>query len=131
MAWERRCPYPLLPLGNFRRRNVAFPISSQMATNMAYTGSFVLTPLLLAEVLGYSEGRVGLLNIARPLAFALAGPIAGSWAVRAGERTMGAAGSLCVAWPWCLAAVGPGTSDAWVVGAWPCPASGWACCRRP
>jgi EmrB/QacA subfamily drug resistance transporter len=118
VAWERRCPCPLLPLRDFRRRNVAFPIASQMTTNMAYTGSFVLTPLLLAEVLGYSEGRTGLLNIARPLAFALAGPIAGSWAVRAGERTMAAAGSLCVALAMAgLAAVRPGTSDAWVVGA--------------
>ena len=118
VARERRCACPLLPLGDFRRRNVAFPIGSQMATNMAYTGSFVLTPLLLAEVLGYAEGRVGLLNIARPLAFAVAGPIAGSWAVRAGERTMGVFGSLSVAAAMLgLAAVGPGTSDAWVVGA--------------
>jgi EmrB/QacA subfamily drug resistance transporter len=118
VAWERRCPQPLLPLGAFRRRNVAFPIASQMATNMAYTGSFVLTPLLLAEVMGYSEGRTGLLNIARPLAFAMVGPIAGSWAVRAGERTMGVAGSLSVALAMAgLALVRPGTGDVWVVGA--------------
>jgi EmrB/QacA subfamily drug resistance transporter len=116
--WEGRYRYPLLPLGNFRRRNVTFPIASMMAVNMAYTGSFVLTPLLLEEVLGYSEGRTGLLNIARPLAFAIAGPIAGSWAVRAGERTMGLLGAGSVmASMLGLSVVRPGTSDLWVIGA--------------
>jgi len=116
LTWERRCPYPLLPLGNFRRRNVTFPISALMATNLAYTGSFVLTPLVLEEVLGYSEGRTGLLNIARPLAFAIAGPIAGSLAVRAGERTMGMLGASSVAIAmYLLSLVRPGTTDLFVV----------------
>ena len=43
-------------------------------------------PLLLQNVLGYSESRTGLLSIARPLAFAIAGPLAGFVAVRIGER---------------------------------------------
>ena len=87
-----------------------------MATNLAYTGSFVLTPLVLEEVLGYSEGRTGLLNIARPLAFAIAGPIAGSFAVRAGERTMGMLGASSVAVAmYLLSLVRPGTSDLFVV----------------
>jgi EmrB/QacA subfamily drug resistance transporter len=118
VRWERRCPNPLLPLGNFRRRNVTFPIASQMVTNMAYTGSFVLSPLVLEEVLGYSEGRTGLLNIARPLAFALAGPVAGAFAVRAGERTMGVVGAASVAASMLgLSLVRPGTGDLWIVAA--------------
>ena len=117
VLWERRCRFPLLPLGGFRRRNVTFPIAAQMATNMAYTGSFVLTPLLLGEVLGYSESHTGWLNVSRPLAFAIAGPIAGSWSVRAGERSLGMFGASCVLVSmFGLSVVRPGTSDLWVVG---------------
>jgi EmrB/QacA subfamily drug resistance transporter len=116
LRWERRYPFPLLPLKEFAKRNVTFPIASMMASNLAYTGSFVLTPLLLEEVLRYSEGKTGLLNIARPLAFAVAGPIAGSWAVRAGERRMGMLGSGCILVAMLgLSLVKPGTSDLWVV----------------
>lgn len=116
LSWERRCAFPLLPLREFRKRNVTFPIASMMASNLAYTGSFVLTPLLLEEVLHYSEGRTGLLNISRPLAFALAGPIAGSWAVRAGERRMGMVGAGCVmASMLGLSLVKPGTGDLFIV----------------
>ena len=40
-------------------------------------GGAILTPLLLQNVLGYSETRTGLVSISRPLAFSLAGVLAG------------------------------------------------------
>jgi len=101
LAWfvrvENRTPYPLLPMRYFRERNFAFPMLNQFLANFAYMGGFILTPLLLTQVLDYSTTKTGLVSIARPLAFSIAGPVAGYLAVRLGERTIGVAGSLCIA----------------------------------
>ena len=96
---ERRAPQPLLPLHYFGRRNFTFPIIVQALMNAAYMGSFVLTPLLLQNLLGYNEGKTALVSIARPLAFSLAGPLAGYVAVRIGER-VSAMASPSPASPW-------------------------------
>ena len=71
IAYERRASDPLLPLAYFKERNFAAPIAVQFFTNFAYMGGFILTPLLLADGLGYGTTKVGLLSIFRPLAFAL------------------------------------------------------------
>ncbi|MHB8671970.1 MAG: MFS transporter, partial [Acidimicrobiales bacterium] len=64
---ERRSPAPLIPLAWLRRRNFSLPMTVQFFANLAYMGSFILTPLYLKEGFGYGETRVGLLSIARPL----------------------------------------------------------------
>ena len=48
------------------------------ALNFAYMGGFFLTPLFLEQGLNYSVGSAGLFQIARPLAFAIAAPAAGT-----------------------------------------------------
>ena len=58
----------------------------------AYMGSFILTPLLLQNVLDFSETKTGLVSVARPLAFSLAGPMAGAFALRLGARRAAATG---------------------------------------
>ena len=83
---ERRSSHPLIPLEYFRRRNFTFGMANQFAANFAYMGGFYLTPFLLQNVLGYSASRTGFVSIARPLAFAIAGPVSGAIAVRSGER---------------------------------------------
>ncbi len=114
-AVERRSTHPLLPLGYLRRRNFAFPIVTQMFTNFAYMGGFVVTPLLLQNEFGYGETHTGNLLIARPLTFAIAGPVAGYLTLRIGERTSAVVGALAVVVSMvALSAVAPGTSD-WVV----------------
>ena len=115
---ERRVPDPLIPLEYFRRRNFAFPIGVDFFLNFAYMGGFILTPLLLQEVLGYGETRAGLLSIARPLTFAVAGPIAGYLVLRVGERLSASFGAATIVASMIgLSTVGPGTSDAVVVAA--------------
>lgn len=94
---ERRIPHPLMPLEYFRRRNVAFPISVQALLNFTYMGGFILTPLFLQEVLDFGEAKTGLISIARPLAFAISGPVAGYLAVRVGERQSAVVGGLAIA----------------------------------
>ena len=93
---ERRAESPLLPLHYLRRPGFTFAILTQSALNAAYMGSFILTPLLLQNVLGYTETRTGLVSIARPLAFSLAGPLAGMVAVWAGARRAATAGAVAV-----------------------------------
>lgn len=93
---QRTYAYPLIPLEYFGRRNFTFPIATQMLGNFAYMGGFILTPLVLQDVLGYGESKTGLVSIARPLLFAIAGPIAGAIAVRAGERNSAVFGISCI-----------------------------------
>jgi EmrB/QacA subfamily drug resistance transporter len=89
---ERRAPDPLLPLEWLRRRNFALPCVSTLFANFAYLGGFFLTPLLLERGFGYSVAHAGFLQIARPLAFAIAAPVAGYLAVRTGERAASVSG---------------------------------------
>ncbi len=115
---ERRSAHPLLPLAYLRQRNFTFAIATQCFTNFAYMGGFVITPLFLESVFDYPETRVGGLMIARPLAFAIAGPLAGYVAVRVGERTSAIAGSaFVVASMVALSTVAPGSTDLVIVGA--------------
>lgn len=115
---ERRVANPLLPLAYLRRRNFSFAIITQFLTNFAYMGGFIITPIFLESAFHYPETRVGGLMIARPLAFAIAGPVAGSVAVRIGERTSAVAGAaFVVASMVALSAVAPGTSDLVIIGA--------------
>lgn len=116
VAIERRAVEPMLPLRWLRTRNFAFPVATQLLLNFAYMGGFILTPLLLQHVLGYGETRTGLLSISRPLAFAIAGPVAGSLAVRVGERTSAAFGAVMVVVSMVLLAqVRPGSPDVLVI----------------
>ena len=115
---ERATEHPLIPLPYFRRRNFAFPIVNQFFTNFAYMGGFIVTPFLLENVLGYGPAHTGLLSIARPLAFSIAGPIAGYLTVKVGERTNAVVGALfIVASMVALSTVGVGTSDLVIMGA--------------
>jgi len=114
---QRRVPHPLLPLAYVRRPNFSFAIATQCFTNFAYMGGFVITPLFLEAEFHYPETRVGGLMIARPLAFAIAGPVAGAVAVRVGERTSAVVGAaFVVASMVALSGVAPGSSDLVIVG---------------
>jgi EmrB/QacA subfamily drug resistance transporter len=117
VAIERRVANPLLPLAYVRQRNFTFAIATQCFTNFAYMGGFVITPIFLESVFGYPETRVGGLMIARPLAFAIAGPLAGYVAIRIGERTSAVVGSAFVmASMVALSTVAPGSSDLVIIG---------------
>lgn len=93
---ERKRDDPLLPLRYLRKRNFSFPVVNQFFLNFAYMGGFIITPLLLQDVLGFGEAKTGFVSIARPLAFTLAGPLAGMLAIRTGERFNAAVGSLAI-----------------------------------
>jgi MFS family permease len=96
VAVERRAAAPVLPLEWFGRRDITLPCLASFAMNFAYMGGFFLTPLFLEEGLHYSIGTTGFFQIARPLVFAVAAPVAGYVAVRTGERASAAAGALAL-----------------------------------
>lgn len=113
---ERRVAEPLMPLRWLRTRNVALPVATQSLANFAYMGGFLLAPLLLEESLGYRTATIGLIVIARPLAFALVATLAGSITVRVGERAAALAGTTAVvASMVTFAWVRPDTALVWVV----------------
>jgi len=90
----RRSANPIIPAEYFRRRNFVMPIVIRSAGNFAYFGAFFLAPLLMELGYGFSESKVGLVSIARPLCFAVSSPIAGYAAVRVGERTTAVFGTV-------------------------------------
>jgi EmrB/QacA subfamily drug resistance transporter len=92
VAVERRAADPLLPLEWLERRNFSLPCVSSLFANFAYMGGFFLTPLLLERGFGYSVSHAGYLQIARPLTFSIAAPVAGYLAVRTGERAASVSG---------------------------------------
>ncbi|GIU85082.1 MAG: MFS transporter [Acidimicrobiales bacterium] len=96
LLWELRAPQPLFPLRYLRRKRVVAPVVAQFFTNFAYMGGFMVTPFLLARVFGYGETRTGLIMVARPLTFAVSGPLAGRLALRFGERRTGIFGAVAV-----------------------------------
>lgn len=85
---------PLIPASYFSKRNFLMPMIIRATSNFAYFGAFFLFPLLMEEGYQFSEGQVGAVAIARPLAFALCSPIAGYLAVKIGERTSAIAGTV-------------------------------------
>ena len=93
---ERRAEEPLLPLEWLRRRNFALPCAANMLANFAYLGGFFLTPLLLERGFGDSVAHAGYLQIARPLTFSIAAPVAGYLAVRTGERAAAVSGMAVI-----------------------------------
>lgn len=94
---EREAESPLIPPGYWCMRNFVFPTATLALVNVGYMGSFVLMPLMLqTAAFGYTAAQTSRIIIARPLSFALMGPLAGRLATRVGERSLGAFGALAI-----------------------------------
>jgi EmrB/QacA subfamily drug resistance transporter len=106
---ENRTPHPLLPLSFFRRRNFSAPLAAGFFLQFAYMGGFIITPLLLMNVFGYSATATSFFTMLRPVAFTLSAPVGGSMASRLGERAMAVTGALAIA----VAMLGLAAGAAW------------------
>ncbi len=91
---ERRAPSPMLRLDYFRRPNFTGPLIAQPLSQFAYMGGFLISPLLLDELFGYSVAVIALVLLCRPLSFSLSSPVGGRLAAVTGERSMIIAGSV-------------------------------------
>ena len=111
LAWlfvriERRAAHPLLPLSFFGRPNFTPSLVAQYASNFAYMGGFIVTPLLVQSAFSFSVAQTSLAMTARPLTFSLSAPICGYLAVRVGERRVSIIGCACVVVSMALFALG-------------------------
>lgn len=93
---EKRTTTPLISLEYLKKPAFAFPVAASAFANAAYMGGFIVTPSLLQTVYHYSDHKIGLLVIARPLTFSLLSPVAGYLAVKIGQRTSAVAGTCFV-----------------------------------
>jgi MFS family permease len=97
VAIERRASHPLLRLDYFARRGFTAPIAVSAAIQYAYMGGFIVTPLLLRDLLGFSLSAATLLLICRPLSYSLTAPLGGWLVGRVGARTAMLTGSVLMA----------------------------------
>jgi len=91
---ERVAAAPLIPPGLVRRRNFGSSISAQALSNFGYMGGYIVTPILVQEIFGFSVGQTSFAMAVRPLTFSITAPIAGYVAVRVGERRCALAGAV-------------------------------------
>lgn len=94
IAAERRAPVPMLRLDYFRRANFTGPLIAQPLSQFAYMGAFLIAPLLLDDLFGYSVGIIALVLLARPLVYSVSSPVGGRLASTLGERSMIITGSV-------------------------------------
>src|SRR5207253_1758968 len=83
---ERASPHPLIPLRLVQNRNVWLATVSSFALGASWMGSFVVTPLLLETVFGYSATTTSLITLCRTGSIVLAAPVASRIGSRFGER---------------------------------------------
>jgi EmrB/QacA subfamily drug resistance transporter len=83
---ERVTDAPLLPLDFFRRRNFTAPILSSSFMNAAYMGAFVLAPLVLIDLFGYSISAAAGIMLLRTLSLTITSPVGGWLGEHIGER---------------------------------------------
>jgi len=116
VLWERRVPYPLLPLRYFTLREFNIPMITQAFCQVAYQGGFVLMPLMLNQLYGFSTTRISFLTVGRPVLWGLAGPLSAWLVARVGDRRVVVTGVLLNITA-CLAflRIGSGTSQLEIV----------------
>ena len=85
---ERRAPAPLVPPEMARTRGFVVAIAAQALLSAAYMGGFVVTPLLLEGVFGYSTTVIAFIMLPRPFAFGAASAAAGHLQNRFGIRNL-------------------------------------------
>lgn len=83
---EQRSADPLLPLEFFRRRNFIAPILANACMGAAYMGAFVLAPLVLLEIFGFSISAAAGIMLLRTLTLTASSPFGGVLGYRIGER---------------------------------------------
>jgi MFS family permease len=94
---ERRTRDPLVPLRYFRRPGFSGPMAAYFAGHIAYMGGFVISPILLKDVFGYTKlSKVTAFLILRPLTFGLASPIGARFEGRFGARRTALTGSVAM-----------------------------------
>jgi len=85
---ERRCPYPLVDLSLFTRRNFMLGNLASLLLILVFNGVEFLLPFFFEGVQGLSTETAGLLLAVPAVALMVAGPVAGVLSDRFGSRAL-------------------------------------------
>lgn len=113
---ERSTDTPLLPLALLRRRNFVVPLIAAFFGGAAYVGGFVMTPLYMRSVLGWTTASIAFLMLLRPLTYSLSSPLGGQLGARLGERRGAVVGSALFAASMAAFTLGSATRVVVVIG---------------
>jgi len=91
---ERRIQYPMIDLGLFRDRLFNINLVTGFVIFVCMSGTIILMPFYLENVLGYAPRSVGLLLAIVPIAVGITAPISGALSDRLGTRPITVAGLL-------------------------------------
>ena len=83
---EQRVRDPLLPLEFFRSRNFSATLLTNGFTNAAYMGAFIIAPLFLGKIFGYSVTAISYIMLMRTVSLTISSPFGGWLGERFGER---------------------------------------------
>ena len=97
VAWERRAPQPMLPLGLFARRNFAVGNLETVAMYAGLSINLFTTTLFLQQVAGYSALDAGLATMPVTIVMFLLSKRRGALADRLGPRLFMGGGPLLAA----------------------------------
>jgi EmrB/QacA subfamily drug resistance transporter len=97
LAWERRSPDPMLPLGLFQRRNFAAGNVETLAVYAGLSVLFFLLVLYLQQVAGFTPLKAGLATLPTTIVMFLLSRRFGALADRYGPRLFMGAGPLIAA----------------------------------
>lgn len=117
VAWERRTPYPMLPMGYFRRRGFSTANGVAFSQQVSLIGSLFIISQLFQVGLGYSPLAAGIRILAWNATLMVVSPIAGALSEKFGDRPFIVLGiSLqVVGLSWLALVVEPGVSYATMV----------------
>ncbi len=91
---ERRTVEPLLALEFFARPNFTAPMIANAFQGAAYMGAFVLAPLVLINLFGFSASKTAGIMLLRTATLTMASPLGARLGMRVGERNAATLGSV-------------------------------------
>jgi DHA2 family metal-tetracycline-proton antiporter-like MFS transporter len=95
IAWERRCPAPLIDLTFFYKRNYTLANFAALFAMLLVTGTSFIMPFFLEGLKGLSTSMAGLMLMVPALALMVMGPVAGALSDRIGSRRLCLAAAAC------------------------------------
>lgn len=112
---ERRAALPVIPLGLLRERVILGAGTASFMLHAAHMGNFLVTPLLLEGVFGFSVTVTALLTVIRTCSISLAAPSASRLGTRFGPGRLAAAGIGAYVIALAMLAVGTRLDLLWLV----------------
>lgn len=93
---QKRAEYPLIPIRLMREPGFALPTVSQFFSNGSYMGSFIITPIMLERLFGYSTTVRALVMLPRPIMFSVASWVGSRQVGRFGVRRIAISGAALI-----------------------------------